>query len=291
MSDTATPPTIELHTSELSTVCLRQAQLRLEGKEIRVAETALVRGLIAHQCLEDLHNTGDWCVDAAYNAVARKLDEEGRQMTAAPQDKRDEIQTEVAEVVGQYAERCLSMVDELVGCEIPLSLDCEIAGVPVRIASHLDNLFRGTDADGNPAMVLRDWKFRDEEPSFDYLRRNPQLQIYQWAAKQGGLIVGGWPYELPTDLPLVCEWVHLPNLKPYKRGGSSTTENGTRTWRKGDTKPLDKVLMRVPYDEAWVDQFLSERVQLIAMNLWPATPTPKGCFLCQSATYCTGGAA
>jgi hypothetical protein len=279
---------LEVHTSELIASCPKQAQLRIEGKEHRTAETALVRGLVAHQYLDDLTHFDDADADAAWDAVIAKVRDEGRSMSAAAINNRESIIRDVEAIGDAYAERVMPLVTTLVGTELPVSLEMDIDGEPVRFASHIDKLYIGADPlTGEEALVLVDWKYHDEAPTGSYLARNLQFGMYQHAIAAGGLLVDGWPWVMPEGLPLRAYWCHLPNLKPYARGGSTTRDGETVKHKKGDTRPINRVMFDATVtDETKLLRAFAERVRMMRAGFFPAIPSKVGCYICNSSYAC-----
>lgn len=281
---------LEIHTSQLTASCPKQAQLRLEGKEIRTAETALFRGLLAHAVLEIVSMGGKAVASDCWDSVARKVNDEGRHLSPAVIDGRDKICREVDQVCQPYAERVMPLFDEVVGVEMAVSLDLEVDGEPVRFASHIDKLAIGADPfTGERSAMLLDWKFRQDEPSMAYLVRNLQFGMYQYAIRRKGLQLSEWgAWELPDGLPLRAYWVHLPNLKPYSRKTKGKDDDGNEVeYVKGDAKPIRKVLIEATCneDQAVYDAF-AERVRMDRLGIAPAIPDPVGCRICQCQHAC-----
>ena len=280
-----------VHTSELMNPCPRQAKLRIEGKEHRTAETALVRGLVAHAALQGVSEehelTTCTAVELAWDETARKLIEEGRSMSAAVVDGEEAIKDEVHRTVDRYRETVLPLVGELVGCELPVSLAIYVDGEPVRFESHIDKLYIGADPlTGEESLVLLDWKYHQTAPSSSFLARNLQLGMYQYAVANGGVQVDGWPWTAPA-LPLRCYWVHLPYLKPYGRKTTVTEDGEPVVYEKGDARPIRRVMFSATVTD-WdkLHAGFAERVRMMRADIWPAIPEPTRCMLCQSNYAC-----
>ena len=280
-----------IHTSPLMNPCPRQAKLRIEGKEQRTAETALVRGLVAHAALQGVTEEGELttctAVEIGWDETARKLIEEGRSMSAAVVTSEEAIKAEVMAAVDKYREMVLPLMSELVGCELPVSLPVDVDGEPVQFESHIDKLYIGADPlTGEESLVLLDWKYHKDAPTSAFLARNLQLGMYQYAVANGGVQVDGWPWIAP-DLPLRCYWVHLPYLKPYGRK-TNVTEDGVQvTYEKGDARPINRVMFSATVTD-W-DKLMAgfaERVRMMRADVWQALPAPTRCHLCQSNYAC-----
>ncbi len=263
--------------------CPRQAKLRIEGKEHAQAETALVRGLVAHKCLE--HGCS---VAEAWDAVMADLIDEGRAVTAAVAAGRETIESEVADVVLRYLGRIAPLMEELVGVELPVSIEIGVDGMPVVFESHIDKLYIGADPlTGERSAVILDWKWHQSAPTSAYLTRNLQLGMYQYAVMHGGLHVDGWPWSLPEDLPLACYWVHLPHLKPYARKTTVNKDGADVTYAKGDERPMRRVCYAATVtDWGRLEEGFAERVRMMRANFWPAIPEPTRCFICRSSYAC-----
>jgi hypothetical protein len=284
--------TTTIHTSELLNSCPKQAQLRIEGKEHRTATTALVRGLVAHAALEHItcepEMTTDSAVELGWDETARKLLDEGRTMTAAVIADEDAIKLEIEAVCDKYREHMAGRVHELVGCEIPISLDIDIDGEPIRFESHADKVYVGADPlTGEQAVVLIDWKYHATVPSSAYLARNLQIGLYQYAAMHGGLQVDGWPWIMPDGLPLRAYWCHLPNFKPYGRKTTVVEDGEPVEYQKGDTRPPNRIFYAATLNSPErMLEALAVRVRMMRADIWPAMPDPTGCYLCQSSYAC-----
>ncbi len=288
-------PALTIHTSELLNPCPRQAKLRIEGKEHREAPTALVRGLVAHAALEvvthgNTANIGD-IVDGAWAATMTKLRDEGRNPTAAVAENADAICDEVARVVDRYMMEMPR--GSVVGVEIPVSMDIDIDGEPIRFESHVDCVYEGADPlTGEHAVVLIDWKWHASVPTSAYLSRNLQLGLYQYALSEGGLLVDGWPYIAPEGVPVRGYWCHLPNFKPYSRKTTVVEDGEPVEYAKGDARPMNRVLYAATLNEPdRLIEALTERVRMMRADLWPMNPDPTGCHLCQSNYACPAWAA
>ena len=288
---------LTIHTSELTASCPRQAQLRIEGREHRQATTALVRGLVAHAALEHItlepEMTTDSAVELAWDTTARKLLDEGRNMTAAVIADEDAIRLEIEAVCDQWRAYMTSRMLKVIGCELPVCMDIDIDGEPVRFESHVDCVYHGADPlTGEDAVVLVDWKYHQTVPTSAYLARNLQFGLYQHAIANGGLQVDGWPWLMPDGVPLVAYWCHLPNFKPYARKTTVSEDGEPVTYEKGDRRPANRIFYAATLNEPGrLLEELAIRVRMYRAGLYPAIPDPTGCYLCQSSYACTSFAA
>lgn len=285
--------TLEIHTSELIAACPRRAKLRAEGKETRFAETALVRGLVAHGALERLSllhplDCDDYAglVSLAWADTARKCEQEGRQITAAPIDHREEIEAEIVRAVEAYDRRISPLIASVVAVEAPVEWWIGVDGEKARFASHLDLLAEMADPyTGEMVLAVVDWKWHEKAPSFAYLARNMQMAMYGLAVRYGTVMDrDGSAINLP-DLPVRVYWCHLPNLLPYGRAGKSA--DGSLMWKKGDERSLNKIVYdATPRREAAVMEEFSLRVRMARMGMYPAIPSPEGCLTCNAKFAC-----
>lgn len=282
-----------VHTSELMNPCPRQALLRIEGKEHRIAQTALVTGLVGHAALqgvtEEPELTTCTAVELAWDETARKLLDEGRSMAAAVVAGEEDIKSEVQAIVDRYRATVSPMVTRLIGCELPVSLEVPVGdGEPITFESHIDKLYIGADPlTGEEAVVLVDWKFYGDGPSSPFIARSLQLGMYQYAVKHDGVMVGDWPFIMP-DRPLRCYWAHMNYFRPYKRKQKVTEPDGEQVeYQAGDSRPMHRCMLNATVTD-W-DKLLAafaERVEMMRAGIWPAMPEPKRCMLCQSNYAC-----
>lgn len=268
-----------IHSSDLTAACPRAVELRLDGKAIGEYTTALFRGQLAGVALEILHGQGlkgsvkgVVCVEATTRVLDMAADE-NRPPSDAVMRELEAIQAEVTGALTLYVGRFRDYFAQckIIGCEVPVSWESD----GLQFASHLDLLFREPNGD----LYVWDWKWRDQSPMFAYLSRNMQLAMYALCCRDGQVRVGGewvrlnqWP---------VAAWVHLPNLEPYKRAGEG--------YRKGDARPLDKIVREVRYDDSSRDTIIREvmlRKAMMDAGHFPAIPDPVGCHLCDCAAHC-----
>lgn len=282
---------LSVHSSELMDPCPRRAKLRIEGKEHGNAEGALVGGLLLHEAVQSVliepELTTCSAVELAWDVVTAKLLSEGRAMTAAVVAGEESTKEDVAAEVDRYRSMVVPMIDEVVGCELPVSIEIDVDGEPVRFESHIDAVWVGSDPHtGERAVVIEDYKRRKDEPSSPFLARNLQLGMYQYAVANGGMQVGGWPWIAP-EMPIRCYWTHIPNFKVYKRRTPRVIDGETVVFEKGQSRAIDRIMFDATVTD-W-DKLLAgfaERVRMMRADIWPAIPEPDRCKLCQSNYAC-----
>ena len=292
----------EFHSGDLTEPCARKVQLWHEGKFVSEMPTAMYRGSVAGKALERLHVSGDWSVDGctqamihAVGAVQDDLKAEKRTLTEAVITNRQEIHEDVARCVMDYAKRFGKRFAacKQIGCELPIRWTMERDdGEPIYFASHLDLLFRDVDGvwgKGEGRLIWWDWKWRQDAPSNEYLVRNHQFILYQLAVLHGQVMIdddlwidfGEWP---------ACAWVHLPYLKPFGRATKALSDNGdVEHYAKGDTRPDRAIVRWAIFRRDRQDDMageLLERVKMFEAGVFPMTPDPIGCQLCESRQWC-----
>lgn len=276
------PTTLELHSSDLTTHCLRSAQLRHEGKVIASYTTAMYRGALADATLCLLHDRGlksQNVVGAVLDAikqVERTAQEENRPLSDSVVQNKNEIAAEVQKVCEFYVTRFAEAFAKakFIGCQLPIRFTINIGGEPFDFASHLDLIYRL-----NGALIFADWKWRDETPTAAFLSRYLQFGCYAYGIANGEVMLGDdwvsfaeWP---------IGQWIHLPNLKPYARNGAD--------YRAGDLRDFDKIVRTVPYNESCAERIENEisiRVRMWRQGLFPTSPDPVACHLCESNQFC-----
>lgn len=279
---------IEFHTSDLTANCLKSVQLRLEGKIDPTAGRALYRGLVFGEACRYLHEgretEPEHIVADAAAAVHKTLWKERRPISPAVLRDQDIIHAEIERMLRFYFEQVYIPVFsggyKLIGCELPIRLTREVDGKEVEFASHLDLLVRNIETG---RLVMVDWKWRDEVPSWHYLSRNMQFGMYALALKHGYIILDKQRVYM-NEWPEMY-WMHAGNLEPYKKSGKTAT----RSWSAGDARPLSEILIPVHIHESSQDQIVAdfaERVRMARQGFWPKNPDPMGCRLCESARYC-----
>lgn len=285
-------PTGEVHTSELTCACPRQAFLRLHGRGHGLCEGALFKGLLFGEVLERWHAGVpiDRGVLEGVTAVFDKLKAEGRTPSAPVVDNQGTHANEIQKAAEHYAERFGDYFAkcEIIGTEVPCRLTLDVDWEPVNFASHIDLIFKGPDPRTSKGEFLHviDWKFRKDSPSPFYLARNLQLGLYALCVDRGELLVdgewvtfGAWPRSW---------WLDGASCKPYARKTIARDDDGEqREFKKGDARPQRSVLIEAPITkpDAVIDA-LSERVRMMRDGHWPAIPSPDGCRFCDVAHAC-----
>ena len=290
----------EIHSGMLTDSCPRRVQLRIEGKATNEAPTALYRGVLVGAVLERLH-MHNWIgnhfdplalVNAQAIQVRHNLESEGRILTDAVLTNTDEIHAEVASIVKLYDERFGSRFKKahLIGCELP----CRMSIGKVQFASHLDLMFVDTVGDicGVPgALVIWDWKWRQETPTRAYLSRNMQLALYWLMAQDGAIQIdskfGIW--QEFRQAPVVS-WCHLPGLKPFARATVSKDDDGIeQQYAKGDFRPERSIVRDCGFRygmQSFAKNEILKRVELMRLGIDVAIPDPVGCHLCDCEPWC-----
>lgn len=279
----------DIHTSDLTASCLKAVELRIAGKIRGEGTSAIYRGLLFHEVLQICHVAKDFsfqginkAVMAAPVIVQKKLESENRRMTAAAEASVVAVKAEVAKLVGHYGERLFPLVRDgkLIGCELPVR--CAVEGF--LFASHIDLLWR--DAKG--VLHIWDWKSGEDAPTFAYLNRNLQLGMYSLATHRGEICVSGeW---IAFDCFPRVSWVHLNNLAPYSRKTKGKDDSGAEVeFAAGEHRPLSRILFTPDLsNHAAVEAAFLVRAQMMEAGLFPATPDPVGCHICESQEWCPG---
>lgn len=288
----------EIHSSELTADCLRKVQHRLRGEVAGEATTALYRGLVAGRACELMHqfaferDPAEIVVIAAAD-TQKQLAEESRMLTDAVESNRQDILAEVTQIAHLYTERFGSAFGRctLIGTEVPARYN--VGGVD--FASHLDLVVRDNEnvfGYGKDRIIVFDWKFRQEQPSHQYLARNMQFALYYMMVKHGSLRCGPEGFEwVDFGEPATLVWLHLPSLKPYSRRTLAFNDQGEeQEFVKGDLRPRRSILHRVEYDpnqeQRIVDELLS-RANMIENDVFPLNPDPVSCRICEAEAFCT----
>lgn len=280
----------ELHTSDLTSACLKRVELRLAGKQFAETQTAVAKGQLFHELVSAWWAgtaTSDRNLEA-FDVCARRARDEGQPFSAAVLANRDEIEGEAVRWMGLYEQRFAALRERVsvVGVELPIRYTLDVDGEPQEFASHLDLLY----TDGN-RTVIRDWKTGEESPHFAFLRRNIQLGLYWLAVREGEVCIdrdldqwvniGEWAS---------VEWVHVRALEPYKKACPGINDAGEPVnFKKGDLRPMRNVVKEVTYVPAQAEALKDElrtRVRMVRAGLWPANPDPVGCGLCNSKAFC-----
>jgi hypothetical protein len=281
---------IELHTTDLTEPCLRKTYLRHQGRAFGEMSTALYRGCLWHAAVLRAHDPAFTLADAVLLGAAdveREAREEGRPLTDAVVTNRPLILAEIENLLAAYRDRFLPTVasEKLIGFELPIRLVLDVDGEPQSFASHIDYLARRA----NGRLVCRDWKTQEESPTAAYLARNIQLAMYYVAILEGEVMLpdGEWvAFGEHADF----EWVHVNNLAPYGRATKSVDDNGEeRQFAKGEARPLHTVVKFIDFDETKVGRIKSElelRARMWRAGMFPASPEPVKCFLCECRGSC-----
>jgi hypothetical protein len=291
-------PLPEIHSGMLTDACPRRVQLRIEGKSVLHAPTALYRGVLVGEVLREYHEGQAWgvtpsvVVDTVATRVRKQFDSEGRVMTDSVDANIAEIHAEVSSIVALYVARFADRFKnaELIGCELP----CRMQIGKVKFASHLDLLFRDTHGSicGEAGrLVVWDWKWRQDAPTRAYLSRNLQLALYWLMVQRGSICVSPafdmWnKYE---ENPVVM-WCHLPALKPFSRATTVKDDDGLeREYVKGDFRPERNIIRDCGFRNGmqhFAQDEILKRVELMRRGLDIAIPDPTGCMLCECEPWC-----
>lgn len=278
----------DIHSGDLTADCMRSVQLRHEGKILGDSTTALYRGNLWHEACALVHKHGvggEFTIDAhvrmAHSAVVITATRENRPLTQAVNSNATEIQCEIVGLMEQYVARVLPIVNAgtLIGTEVPIRLTLDIDGEPQDFASHLDLLVRFPGC-----LAFYDWKSGEDQPGFDFLRRSLQLGLYSLMIAEGECMIDGewiafgeWP---------AGHWVHVNSLAVYKR---KTKAPDGEEYAKGDSRPLDKIVMETGIGPQGRDALVAElttRVRMFRQGLYPTNPGEQRCRFCESRTFC-----
>jgi len=285
-------------TTDIGDPCPRHVQLRLAGEARGEYQTALYGGQLGHKCLEILYDgfkatkilpdadEFEAAMAQATKIVVAMAEAERRPLSDSVVKNQKTIARDTLTLIVQYWERFAPRENEVVvGTECPVYLTIDVDGEEAVFTSHLDLLIQDTTTG---SLRVEDWKFGDEAPCQSYLARNPQLGLYWLSVRYGQVGIpdalgepvwtefGEWP-----DV----YWVHMKNLKPFAR----KTTIGDETFVKGDTRPRDRILMRVVHHEdgeAALRATIATRVRMMRAGLWPAMPDKQGCRFCDTRRAC-----
>ena len=287
----------EIHSSELTSNCLRKVQHRLRGEIEPVATTALYRGLVAGRGCELLHQMGfdqdpSSITVAAAADIQKQLAEENRMLSEAVENNRQDVLAEVTGVLHLYRDRFGPAFERctLIGTEVPARWSCG----EMEFASHLDLVVRDTQNSfgyGKGRLIVFDWKWRQDQPSHHYLARNMQFALYYMMTKHGKLRCGPEGFEwVDFGEPPVLVWFHLPSLKPYSRRVTAFNDQGEeQEFVKGDLRPTRTILYRVEYDTEQEPNIVTElqmRGKMIENDVFPLNPDPVSCRICEAEAFC-----
>lgn len=281
----------EWHTSDLTSPCLRRVMLTHAGKRVGYTTSALYRGSLFHAAVKhaqlmDADNIFgiSEAVMKAHAEVVHEAEANGRPLSQAVRNEQGTIQNEVCELVSEAIARILAPNGRWLTwhMEVPIrwTLDDPRLDRPIKFASHLDALCIGQ------TLRVIDWKTGQDRPTAAYLTRSLQIGLYWLMVRHGSVQIDGeW-----TDLDYwpTVEWVIVDNLRPYQR----KTVVGEREFAKGETRPIESVLMQarlVPgVHDQWLIDRLVERVRMADGGVWPHNPDPVGCSLCDCRVACQG---
>lgn len=291
----------EIHSSELTSDCMKRVELRLQGKSVPIAQTAMFKGLVAGETMRiihekaGIHDTGAEApalytpiVAEAIDIVRKQLADEGRQMSDAVEKSMSEIISEIGEIADSYWTRLRPKFagSTLLGCEVPVRWS--YAPRLPQFASHIDLLYRNQH--GN--LVFCDWKLRDVSPTYHYLSRNMQFAAYHGALLEGSvMLTDGLSSEWKRLAePSVGVWIHLGALMPFGRKTRCEDDRGMeREFAKGDPRPVRMSWKEIEYDRNAIERIRSEimcRAKMIRGKVFPMNPDPQGCMLCECESFC-----
>lgn len=291
----------EIHSSELTADCMKRVELRLQGKAVPVAQTAMFRGLVAGEVMRILHEKhGIHDPDApdpalytpivaeAIESVMKTLADESRTVSDAVEKSMSEVISDIGHLADAYWTRMRPTFSgtTLLGCEVPVRWS--YAPRLPQFASHIDLLYRSKSG----ALVFADWKLRDTSPTHHYLARNMQFAAYHGSLLEGSVMLNdGLSSEWKRLAePSVGVWIHLAGLFPFGRKTRCEDDRGfEREFAKGDQRPMRMVWREVEYDSNALEQIRSEimcRAKMIRGKVFPMNPDPQGCMLCESESFC-----
>jgi len=291
------PIVTEFHSTDVVTPCARQLYHRHRGEVEASMSTALFRGLMAHEVMEEVH-MGNWNMEQMPSMIERaktrtiaKAKDENRPLTDSVIENMQDITDDVSTVCSHYIHRQKDYFAQckVIGVELPVRWTLQIEGLePIEFASHIDLLYR------NPAdeICVRDFKYQDESPTMAYLGRNLQFALYHFVIWEGIVKVhdgdDGWVSfgEQP--------WMEVADLKNFKSYSRKTTvtdfESGQKIeYSKGDERPLANIIKTWRYScdrDNDMKRELSIRPTLMRAGLWPTVPDKLGCHLCESKKWC-----
>lgn len=289
----------DIHSSELIANCKRAAMYRKLEKVNRVMGKALFRGLMGHAAMEEVHQ-GNWSLLDIPNIMNRACDNtvekaarERRVLSIPVIRDMEKNKREVGRLVAHYIERQGGYFAKCkqIGVELPVRWTLDVSGLdPMHFASHIDLLYR----DEYDLIRIRDFKFQDEAPTMEYLRKNLQMFLYHFCVAEG--IVKLYDTDNDDDWVFfgeqpVMEVADMTNFKPYyMKSSTEDRETGEVTkHKKGDIRPLEKIVKIWTFEpdrERIMKKELSEPVVLMRAGIWPANPDKRGCNLCESEEWC-----
>ena len=290
----------EIHSSDLTASCPKFVELRLKGLTRPAATTALYRGLVAGEAMRLLHERHihggaepalfSLLVSEACALVDATLAAECRTKTPSVEAHMSEIAAEVAECCEHYWRRLQPKMAkwELLGCEVPVLW--KYAPRLPEFASHIDLLMR----DDAGRLVVLDWKWRADAPTYHYLARNMQLACYYACCMEGRFLLNDG---LTTEWRGFGEeprivWLQLPAVLPFGRKTKCEDDRGMEVeFSKGDDRPVRMAWREVeymPHGQA-IEQIrgeLMQRAKMFKNGIFPKNPDPIGCTLCEAESFC-----
>ena len=287
----------EIHSSHLTATCMRRVQLTAQGKRIGATETAKYRGLLAHKVLAKWFSgqfaIGNFPPDLARSChmeVKTEAERDNEPLSQAVIDNAGQIHVEVGRLCDTLTSRWVQFHQgwKCIGAELPIRWDMELPGfdAPVPIASHLDLLFKTPSG-----YAVVDIKTGEDDPSPHYLNRNPQLASYFLALRHGAIQTDAefdlW--ETIGEYPTVY-WMHFNAVAPYSRKTKAADENGElREYAAGEHKPWHRIMRACDFQPEMEGQILADiatRVKMFEAGLFPPTPDPIGCRVCDCNYHC-----
>lgn len=287
--------TLEVHTSDLTSPCLRRVDLRLRGKAIGITESAKAGGLLWHEAVQQCHADNRFdaphaaaIVSPAWARVQERCKAENQPLSPAVTRDLTTLCAEVAQLLPVYGERVASTLGKVIGCELPIRCTIDVDGEPVEFASHIDLLCRFPSG----SLGIVDWKYGKEAPTFWELSRNMQFGMYGYAARHGAIMVDGEWVEF-GEWPSLY-WCQIRNLRGFGRATTVKEYNSEQAaweevpYAKGQQRPIEKIMIPsgvYPEGEAEILRRFAEHVRLRRMGIMPAIPG-EHCQFCDSVKFC-----
>jgi hypothetical protein len=290
----------EIHSSDLTASCPKFVELRLKGMTRPAATTALYRGLVAGESMRLLHERHihggtepalySMLVSEAAAIVDATLAAEGRLKTPAVEASMSDVVTDVASACEKYWMKLQPRMSKwtLLGCEVPVRW--KYAPRYPEFASHIDCLLR----DENGGLVVIDWKWKAESPTYQYLARNMQMACYYACCFEGRFLLNDG---LSTEWVSLCEeprmvWLQLPALLPFGRKTRCEDDKGMEVeFSRGDDRPIRMAWKEIEYGHlpSTVDDIraaLMQRARMFKNDIFPQNPDPVGCTICEAESFC-----
>ncbi len=285
----------EYHSGDLTERCMAKAMFRRKGQVKAEYPKAMYRGQLGGRVLQYFHEHIDcdqWANEDLIDDVVEVEDEalnneahhERRPPTKAVNIGKEALLDEVDKHCSHYLRRLAPRFDEcdLVGTELPCRLTIEHPEWgTTKFASHLDLVFRE-----HGQLHIWDFKWRKERPTYQYLCRDLQMGLYYLMATEGSIQTDA-SLDLWVDMKEFPRMgmVDLTNFKPYAK---ATTRDGT-SYKKGDDRPLDSLILEWENEPSRADAIKSALLQRVVMmqhGIYPTSPDPVGCMLCESSDWC-----